>query len=345
MKNFLKQNRVLLNHISILLITIFSVYIFFQYLFQFIAPFFIGWLFSLLFVPFVNFLEKKANIPRWIGSFLSILLFIGFFAVIVFGLWKKLYIEAQLFYQNLPFYIEDLQISIQKISNNVDNIVQHFPVDLRPYLVSSLDAFLGVLPSIIQSGGSQSFNILKAIPNIVMIIIVALISAYFFTKDKELISAFFRKHFHTLFEGQLKQAKEQLKYSILGYIKTQCILMFYTFAICIIGLLLLHSPYALLLLWPGAVIYMIIGKPSIAVGYIIIYLCVNFMRQIMQPKILGTQIGLHPLLILISMYIGLKCIGFLGMIIGPILAVLLKAVYQASETVDVEKLLYQNKHK
>ena len=45
------------------------------------------------------------------------------------------------------------------------------------------------------------------------------------------------------------------------------------------------------------------------------------------------------------MYIGLKCIGFLGMIIGPILAVLLKAVYQASETVDVEKLLYQNKHK
>ena len=361
MKNFLKQNRVLLNHISILLITIFSVYIFFQYLFQFIAPFFIGWLFSLLFVPFVNFLEKKANIPRWIGSFLSILLFIGFFAVIVFGLWKKLYIEAQLFYQNLPFYIEDLQISIQKISNNVDNIVQHFPVDLRPYLASSLDAFLGVLPSIIQSGGSQSFNILKAIPNIVMIIIVALISAYFFTKDKELISAFFRKHFHTLFEGQLKQAKEQLKYSILGYIKTQCILMFYTFAICIIGLLLLHSPYALLLsvmisfidalpffgsgfiLWPGAVIYMIIGKPSIAVGYIIIYLCVNFMRQIMQPKILGTQIGLHPLLILISMYIGLKCIGFLGMIIGPILAVLLKAVYQASETVDVEKLLYISK--
>ena len=196
-----------------------------------------------------------------------------------------------------------------------------------------------------------------------MIIIVALISAYFFTKDKTLISAFTHKHFHTLFEGQLKEAKEQLKYSILGYVKTQCILMFYTFVICIIGLLLLRSPYALLLsviisfidalpffgsgfiLWPGAVIYMIIGKPSVAVGYIIIYLCVNFMRQIMQPKILGTQIGLHPLLILISMYIGLKCIGFLGMIIGPILAVLLKAVYQASETVDVEKLLHQNKPK
>ena len=85
MKNFLKQNRVLLKHSSILFITILSVYIFFLYLFQFIAPFFIGWLFSLLFTPFVNFLEKKANIPRWIGSFISILLLIGFFAVIVFA--------------------------------------------------------------------------------------------------------------------------------------------------------------------------------------------------------------------------------------------------------------------
>ena len=162
-------------------------------------------------------------------------------------------------------------------------------------------------------------------------------------------------------EGQLKEAKEHLKYSILGYVKTQCILMFYTFTICIIGLFLLRSPYALLLsviislidalpffgsgfiLWPGAVIYLIMGSSSIAIGYLIIYHCVNFMRQVMQPKILGTQIGLHPLLILISMYIGLKCIGFLGMIIGPILAVLLKAIYQASETVDIDKLLKKSK--
>ncbi len=363
MKNFLKQNKILLEHIGVLFLVIVSAYVFFQYLFRFIAPFFIGWLFSLLFVPFVNFLEKKANVPRWIGSLLAILLLIGFFAVIVFGLWRKLYTEAQLFYQNLPFYIEDLQSAMDKLSNNVEDIVQHFPVDLRPYLDSSLNAVLAVLPSLIQSGGSQSFNALKAIPNMIMIIIVALISSYFFTKDKALISEFSRKHFHTLFEGQLKQAKEHLKYSILGYIKTQCILMFYTFAICIVGLLLLHSPYSLLLsviisiidalpffgsgfiLWPAAVIQLIIGKPSIAVGYIIIYLCVNFMRQVMQPKILGTQIGLHPLLILVSMYIGLKCIGFLGMIIGPILAVLLKAVYQASETVDVEKLLNENKKK
>ena len=361
MREFLRQNKLLLERIMMLLLTICFTYIFFHYLFRFIAPFFIGWLLSLIFVPFVNFLEKKIKLPRWIGSLVAILLLIGFFIIIVLGLWKKLYTEAQLFYQNLPFYINDLQNSIEKISHNVDNMVAHFPVDLRPYLDSSFNVLLGILPSLIQSGGSQSFNLLKAIPNIIMVTIVSFISAYFFTKDKALISAFFHKYFHTLLEGQLKEAKEHLKYSILGYVKTQCILMFYTFTICIIGLFFFFFPYALLLsviislidalpffgsgfiLWPGAVIYLIMGSSSIAIGYLIIYHCVNFMRQVMQPKILGTQIGLHPLLILISMYIGLKCIGFLGMIIGPILAVLLKAIYQASETVDIDKLLKKSK--
>ena len=133
--------------------------------------------------------------------------------------------------------------------------------------------------------------------------------------------------------------------------------MIYTFSACLVGLLLLRSPYALLLsvvislidalpffgsgfiLCPGAVIYLVMGEPYIALGYVIIYLCVNSIRQILQPKILGTQIGLHPLWILISMYVGLKCIGLLGMIIGPILAVLLKAIYQAEETAEIEKLL------
>lgn len=363
MKDFLKQNKILLERIAVLVVVILSASIFFRYLFTFIAPFVIGWLFSLLFAPFVHFLEQKANIPRWIGSFISILLLIGFFAIIVFGLWRKLYTEAQLFYENLPMYIEDLKIAFNHISDNIDHIAARLPVDMRPYFDSSFNAILGGIPSLIQSGGSQSFHALKAIPNVIMIIIVSLISSYFFTKDKIMISEFIHKYFHTLFEGQLKTAKEHLKYSILGYIKTQCILMFYTFVICIIGLLFLGSPYALLLsviisiidalpffgsgfiLWPGAVIQLLIGKPSIAVGYIIIYLCVNFMRQVMQPKILGTQIGLHPLFILISMYIGLKCIGFFGMIIGPILAVLLKALYQAGESVDIEKLLHQNNDK
>ena len=60
----------------------------------------------------------------------------------------------------------------------------------------------------------------------------------------------------------------------------------------------------------------------------VLYAAIQVMRQILQPKILGTQIGLHPLLTLFSMYFGFKCIGVIGLIIGPIIAVILKAFFR-----------------
>ena len=60
----------------------------------------------------------------------------------------------------------------------------------------------------------------------------------------------------------------------------------------------------------------------------VLYASIQVMRQILQPKILGTQIGLHPLLTLFSMYFGFQCIGVIGLIIGPIIAVILKAFFQ-----------------
>ena len=78
-------------------------------------------------------------------------------------------------------------------------------------------------------------------------------------------------------------------------------------------------------------IHLILGSPKLAIGYMVIYAAVQIMRQIMQPKILGTQIGLHPLLTLFSMYFGYKCIGFWGLLLGPVIAVMLQAYFQTRE--------------
>ena len=179
--------------------------------------------------------------------------------------------------------------------------------------------------------------------------LIALLSSYFFTKDAALIRKLYEKHVLSLFRTSIHNTKRNLKTSVWGYIKTQLILMIYTFAITFIGLLVLRSPFALLLsviiaiidalpffgsgfiLWPGAVIHLILGSPKLAIGYMVIYAAVQIMRQIMQPKILSTQIGLHPLLTLFSMYFGYKCIGFWGLLLGPVIAVMLQAYFQTRE--------------
>lgn len=139
--------------------------------------------------------------------------------------------------------------------------------------------------------------------------------------------------------------KKELKASVWGYIKTQFILMGFTFSITIVGMLIMRSPYPILLsiliavidalpffgsgfiLWPGAVIHLLSGNTFLAIGYLILYGIIQIMRQILQPKILGTQIGLHPLLTLFSMFFGLKCVGVWGLILGPVLAVILKTFF------------------
>ena len=106
----------------------------------------------------------------------------------------------------------------------------------------------------------------------------------------------------------------------------------------------MRSPYALLLsvaiaiidalpffgsgfiLWPGALLQFISGNTALGIGYLAIYAIVQVVRQLMQPKILGAQIGMHPLLTLFSMYFGYTCIGFWGLILGPVVAVILRTI-------------------
>ena len=67
-----------------------------------------------------------------------------------------------------------------------------------------------------------------------------------------------------------------------------------------------------------------------AIGLIIIYVVVLVTRQFLEPKVLGKQIGIHPLATLMSIYIGLQIFGIFGFIIGPVLMVIIKALQNAN---------------
>ncbi|MPN29772.1 Sodium-lithium/proton antiporter [bioreactor metagenome] len=85
------------------------------------------------------------------------------------------------------------------------------------------------------------------------------------------------------------------------------------------------------ILWPAILISLVGKSGALALGYSAIYILLQVERQIIQPKILGMQIGLHPLAILISVFVGLKLIGVLGMIIGPVLTVIIISAYEIKE--------------
>lgn len=353
MRDFYLKNRQALQDFLILGATILFCFLFFRYLFPIFLPFLAGWLLSLLFRPLANHLEKR-RIPRWIASLFCMLLFLGLISLFVALIGNRIAAQAHSFLRLMPQYMLLIQNALEKFWTQLDNLLVVLPDPLQNLIQNSTEQLRSnlssILLSLVQSTGSSS---LTSVPNFLLGMLIALLSSYFFTKDAALMRKLYEKHVLSLFRTSIHNTKRNLKTSVWGYVKTQLILMIYTFAITFIGLLVLRSPFALLLsiiiaiidalpffgsgfiLWPGAVIHLILGSPKLAIGYMVIYAAVQIMRQIMQPKILGTQIGLHPLLTLFSMYFGYKCIGFWGLLVGPVIAVMLQAYFQTREKTSI----------
>ena len=107
------------------------------------------------------------------------------------------------------------------------------------------------------------------------------------------------------------------------------------FFILLVGFFLIHQPYGLLLalglaimdfipiigagtvMVPWAVIALFMGDFQTAVELMVIWGIIALFRRVMEPKFVGDQTGLSPILSLMSIYVGMKLGGVLGMILGP----------------------------
>lgn len=346
MKSFYYENKYFFDDVITVVLILLGVYLFINFAFPFVAPFVIGFIFSRIYEPFVSFFNKKLHIPRTLSTFLSIGIFIGLFVLVVFAAIDKIIYETMLFYEKLPFYIVLVEITISKILESINNIIFILPEFIREAFDFNSTNLLNMFKTYIQNIDAlgSSVGVVLKIPNLLIFIIISFLSSFFFCKDRILISKTLKSILPSgLFES-LKNLKSGLIDALLGYFKAQIILMSFTFVISFIGLMILKSPYSLLLalsisiidalpffgsgfiLWPTAVIFLFQGEITMAIGNIIIYLSIILTRQLLEPKILSSQIGIHPLLTLLSMFIGLRLFGVLGMIIGPILAVILKTV-------------------
>lgn len=344
MWKFYEKNKQLIHDIVLLFAAILICFLFFRYLFRIFLPFLIGWLLSLLFNPLADRLQRL-HVPRGISAIIGILLLFALLGLL--GFWSGTGIMARLkkFAENLPQYISLVETGLSHFWAQLNTYTQRLPQGLQS-IFSDLQAdSSGFLLSLVPTG--KATGKLGGVSRFFIAFFVSMLSAYFFTKDRDLIREQYDRHVAPLLGLSVHTTKQELKASVWGYIKTQLILMGFVFVITLIGLLVLHSPHPLLLsiliaiidalpffgsgliLWPGAIYFFTRGNSFLAIGYLVLYGMIQIMRQILQPKILGTQIGLHPLLTLFSMYFGFKCIGVFGLILGPIVAVVLKALFQA----------------
>jgi len=354
MRTFYEQNKPTIHKILFLVCFILGVYLFLQYLFAYVVPFVLGGLLALALIPATDFFEKKCKIPRGISALFLIIICILLISVLGTSLAARIGREMKSFSDHLPQYADDAMLVLSDWQVKINDLLEYLPNELRgPYdeLLSSL--FMS-LTSLLGSGvRAGSVGLVVRLPNILMTIILTIISAFFFIKDKRLIRKTLTKSCPDWLRRNFLIIRTGLFGALGGYVRAQLIIMSATSVIAILGLAILRSPYAFVMgllislidalpvfgggfiLWPWIVLSLIMGDYSLAIGLGILYGAVFLTRQFLEPKVLGKQIGLHPLLTLMSMYAGVRIFGVLGFMVGPVIVLVVKAVMTAELTEDL----------
>jgi len=301
-------------------------------------PFILGYIIYLAANPLNKRLKKI--IPPSLSSFLSILvisLLLFFLFRIIFS---HLISEIALFTRSNSFYKEAVPFISRKINT--------YSSGRWGEIFSALfDSFHTQLSEILLRISGWALNFAKNIPVLLITAFTTVFTAFFLLKDNILFYDGARKFFGEAFCNKFFRLKDSLLNVIFTYLKAQLIIESIIFGVLFLGFGYLGINYALLLAFFTAIVdvFPILGTGTVLVplsifnfltgnsatgwGLLVLYGVAILVRQLCEPKIIGSKLGIHPLLSIFSIYAGLKLVGFWGIILGPAAALLVKNLIPA----------------
>ncbi|MBE7045152.1 MAG: sporulation integral membrane protein YtvI [Ruminococcaceae bacterium] len=332
-------------------------------LFRLFLPFILGYAVSLLINPLADKLQKRLKLPRALSAILVIVLTVGCLGGIITAVIWKIVDEVKRLYEQFPMIYENAKLTWQQLSarfsaiyvalpENVQEMFDHFGTQLSSGMTDFAEQM-----TVVEKAG----NFAKRLPSVFIGTIVFILSLFFMTSDAETVQKALRRVFGEWFMTRIGTIKQELRRYLGGYVKAQLTIMSVAFVILFVGLSILNIDYALLIalgiavldalpffgsgavLWPWTIISFINGMPKIGVGLLIIYLILVLCRQLIEPKIVSSNVGMHPILTLMAMYIGYKTLSIGGMLLGPIILMTIISFYRAgifAPMINLLKKLY-----
>lgn len=317
-------------------------------------PFLLGYGLSALAEPPVRALKERFGVPRRPAAFLVVLLLSAAVFGILFLLGKLLFSQAQELAARLPSLLTSLEEPLAKLHGGLLRIAAKLPQSVAPAAAEWIDRlFAG--GSVVAGTVSEwllgfAGNVISLIPDIVLFLLTMILSAYLFCAERTQLLQIARRLLPEQWRKKLLAVKTRLRGALGGYCKAQGYLLLVTLAIVAVGLLLLRRRNALLIalliavvdalpvfgagtiLIPWGVISFLRGQTGQAVGQLLLYAVTSLTRTCLEPRFLGRQIGLNPLLTLVSLYAGFRLFGVIGMILVPVGVILLKQIYELVES-------------
>ncbi|GCD81555.1 sporulation integral membrane protein YtvI [Parageobacillus thermoglucosidasius] len=330
-----------------------------------IYPFIIAFFIAFFINPLVDFLETKAKMPRWLAVVVTLIVLFALVAGLVTLLiaeivsgtqylanvvpenFQKLvkYMETFFAQQIIPLY-HDLAVLFKNLDASQQDTIMNNIQAVGTQIATTVGQFTQrVLQNIPQ--------LLTWLPNAATVFIFSLLATFFISKDWYRLTGMVQKILPAKAHKSGKTVFLDLKKALFGFIKAQATLISITTVIVLIGLLILGVDYAItialiiglvdilpylgtgIVFVPWIIYAAISGNVPFAIGLGVLYIIVLVQRQIMEPKVLSSSIGLDPLATLVALFVGFKLIGFLGLIVGPVTLVIIRTLHSANVFRDI----------
>ena len=306
------------------------------------APFLFAFLIALAIDKPVDFLVRMLRWKRMVCTIIMLFLVFTGLGVLVFVAGRILIQQLQRFAGHYEEYISKITEVARNYCEKLDDMLslkdgQSFDV-VQKYTESGADA---VASTIVPTIMNNSINVASALVGFFTVMALVIMGAMFFSKDMQKIRVSIKE---SVFCKEITFISERMKEILGTYFKTQGIIMGITCVICTVGLYFMGNEYAFLLgvligivdafpvfgtgtvFIPWVVIQLFMRDYKGAIGIFAIYTVCYYTRQFLEPKLMGNSLGVSPIMMLISLYLGLVLFGISGVITGPIAAMLIKEI-------------------
>lgn len=316
-----------------------------------LAPFLLAFLMAWMLAPVVKWLHVRLSLPRRLAAVVALALVFGVLAGAVWWLMGAMMSEIAALAGSWQELVDDLESLLDTVNAGFSRGMDLLPASVQTAtqgMEERLLAFLeDAIPRLLSRGMDAAANMARGLPSFFVATVVFVMAAYFFTADYPHIRAAVADALPMGSRVFLAQVRRAAQVGFGGYIKAQLTLSSMIFFILLALLLLIRQPYALLLavalavldfipilgsgtlLLPWAAADVVMGEFRHAVGLAAVWGVVTLFRRLAEPKVLGDQTGLSPLASLVSIYVGMRLGGVLGMVLGPVVCLVAVNLYRS----------------
>ncbi len=326
------------------------VYFFVSYILTYILPFLFAIILAALIEPLVTRMQSILRLGRGLSVAICLAIIISLLLLLLTAGVSRLFFEMDRLVRSLPEYQAALQhFEVLWDNERLQEVLDNW--EFSPQLRTSLEEGLEEIYATIEGAIRNILGILqdgaRRVVNFVTVTFLSFLAAYFISKDKEYLETSIMGAVPEKWREEAFSFKKELSVSIIGYIRALFILISITTILTIIGLEIFGVNYALvigiisgildlipivgpgLIFVPWIIFSFFMGEVLLGFQLILLYGTMAVVRSILEPKVIGKNIGVHPVATLVALYVGLRVFGPTGVIIGPAILIITIALIRA----------------